>query len=264
MGAGTSGEGVRTVNKIIEFWILAGSLGPYISDAIGGFGNIIPTSIFEGRLGLHFGGGLGNAVQFSIGRAMRERGNKVIYFAAYKSPDDVYHEDDIEAAADVVVWSVDQGEPIKPRRDQDRSTVGNVLQALEAYATGEMGEPLIDVAEASRLIAIGSDRMMAAVGQAVRGSHAKFLSPDLLALGSINSTMQCMMKEICAQCLQKHIDPETGEELPPVFSCFNQDQRLDRVDFANLNDRLRANGVLEKLTNAWLTHLFTAGDIARA
>ena len=126
-----------------------------------------------------------------------------------------------------------------------------------------MGEPLIDVAEASRLIAIGSDRMMSAVAQAVRGSHAKFLSPDLLALGSINSTMQCMMKEICAQCLQKHIDPDTGEELPPVFSCFNQDQRLDRVDFANLNDRLRANGVLEKLTNAWLTHLFTAGDIAR-
>jgi NADPH-dependent glutamate synthase beta subunit-like oxidoreductase/NAD(P)H-flavin reductase len=222
-----------------------------------------PTEIPTGETVILFGGGLGNAVQFSIGRAMRERGNKVIYFAAYKSPADVYHEDDIEAAADVVVWSVDQGDPIKPRRDQDRSTVGNVLQALEAYATGEMGEPLIDVAEASRLIAIGSDRMMSAVAQAVRGSHAKFLSPDLLALGSINSTMQCMMKEICAQCLQKHIDPDTGEELPPVFSCFNQDQRLDRVDFANLNDRLRANGVLEKLTNAWLTHLFTAGDIAR-
>jgi NADPH-dependent glutamate synthase beta subunit-like oxidoreductase/NAD(P)H-flavin reductase len=222
-----------------------------------------PTEIPTDQTVILFGGGLGNAVQFSIGRAMRERGNKVIYFAAYKSPDDVYHVDDIEAAADVIVWSVDQGEPINPRREQDRSMVGNVLQALEAYATGEMGEPLIDVAEASRLIAIGSDRMMSAVAQAVRGSHAKFLSPDLLALGSINSTMQCMMKEICAQCLQKHIDPETGEELPPVFSCFNQDQRLDRVDFANLNDRLRANGVLEKLTNAWLTHLFTAGDISR-
>ena len=38
--------------------------------------------------------------------------------------------------------------------------------------------------------------------------------------------MQCMMKEICAQCLQRHLDPETGEE-KVVFSCFNQDQRLE-------------------------------------
>ena len=42
--------------------------------------------------------------------------------------------------------------------------------------------------------------------------------------------MQCMMKEVCAQCLQPHVDPLTGERTV-VFSCFNQDQALDRVDF---------------------------------
>ena len=40
-----------------------------------------------------------------------------------------------------------------------------------------------------------------------------------------------------------------------VFSCFNQDQRLDLVDFASLNDRLRANSVTEKLSDLWLAHL---------
>ena len=40
-----------------------------------------------------------------------------------------------------------------------------------------------------------------------------------------------MMKEICAQCLQMHKDPMTGEETV-VFSCFNQDQPLDHVDSA--------------------------------
>ena len=44
-----------------------------------------------------------------------------------------------------------------------------------------------------------------------------------------------MMKEICAQCLQKHVDPITGKETF-VFSCFNQDQPLDAVDFTNLTD----------------------------
>ena len=60
-----------------------------------------------------------------------------------------------------------------------------------------------------------------------------------------------MMKEICAQCLQMHKDPESGIE-SVVFSCFNQDQDLDKVEFANLRARLSQNGVQEKLTRHWI------------
>jgi hypothetical protein len=63
--------------------------------------------------------------------------------------------------------------------------------------------------------------------------------------------MQCMMKEICAQCLQPQKDPATGEETI-VFSCFNQDQALDRVDFAALHERLVQNSVEEKLGALWI------------
>jgi len=62
------------------------------------------------------------------------------------------------------------------------------------------------------------------------------------------------MKEICAQCLQKHVDPVTGKE-EFIFSCFNQDQELDKVDFPNLNARLRQNTVQEKLSSLWLDSL---------
>jgi len=72
-------------------------------------------------------------------------------------------------------------------------------------------------------------------------------------MGSINSPMQCMMKEICAQCLQRHVDPKTGA-VTVVFSCFNQDQPLDLVDFASLNSRLKQNAVAEKLTAKWIAH----------
>jgi len=60
-----------------------------------------------------------------------------------------------------------------------------------------------------------------------------------------------MMKEICAQCLQVHRDPATGLERV-VFSCFDQDQELDRVDFGSLRARLGQNGVQEKLTKQWI------------
>jgi hypothetical protein len=37
-----------------------------------------------------------------------------------------------------------------------------------------------------------------------------------------------------------------------VFSCFNQDQELDRVDFRTLRRRLSQNGAQEKLTRLWV------------
>jgi hypothetical protein len=80
-----------------------------------------------------------------------------------------------------------------------------------------------------------------------------YLKPGHFAIASINSPMQCMMKEICAQCLQPQHDPVTGET-SYVFSCFNQDQELDRVDFHALSERLRQNSLQEKLTALWIPH----------
>lgn len=200
------------------------------------------------------GGGLGNAVLFSIGKELRAVGSKVIYFAGYKNPADVFKQEEIEAAADQIVWSSDVGPAIVPRRPQDRAIVGNVVQAMMAHATGELGEQVVNMRDAERVIAIGSDRMMAAVAHARRTSLSGFLKPDHIGIGSINSPMQCMMKEVCAQCLQKHVDPRTGKTTV-VFTCFNQDHLLDHVDWKNLGDRLRQNTVQEKLSTQWLGRL---------
>ncbi|HEX7829923.1 MAG TPA: hypothetical protein VF787_09710, partial [Thermoanaerobaculia bacterium] len=60
-------------------------------------------------------------------------------------------------------------------------------------------------------------------------------------------------------CLQRHVDPATGKE-SFVFSCFNQDQHLDHVDFGNLRARLKQNTVLEKLSNLWLTRSLVGSE----
>jgi NADPH-dependent glutamate synthase beta subunit-like oxidoreductase/NAD(P)H-flavin reductase len=214
-----------------------------------------PTEIPTAQTVLLAGGGLGNAVLFSIARALRAAHNKVIYFAGYKRADDVFRQEDIEDATDQVIWSADAGPPIAPRRPQDRSYVGNVVQAMIAFAGGELGAQAAPLGDVDRIIAIGSDRMMAAVARARHEELAPYLKPCHVGIGSINSPMQCMMKEVCAQCLQKHIDPTTGQLKEIVFSCFNQDQSLDEVDWNNLNDRLRQNKVQEKLADLWLEHL---------
>ena len=210
-----------------------------------------PTEIPGDETVVLAGGGLGNAVLFSIGRALRAAGSKVIYFAGYKSMLDRYRIDDIEASSDVVIWCCDEPPGFAPRRPQDRAFVGNIVQAMHAYATGALGKQEIPFSNADRIIAIGSDKMMAAVALARHGVLSPHLKKNHVAIGSINSPMQCMMKEICAQCLQPHVDPATGSTTY-VFSCFNQDQPLDQVDFGALAQRLAQNGVQEKLTALWI------------
>jgi NADPH-dependent glutamate synthase beta subunit-like oxidoreductase/NAD(P)H-flavin reductase len=212
------------------------------------------------------GGGLGNAVLFSIGKAMRDKGSKVLYFAGYKKAADRYKIEEIEQAADVIVWCCDDA-TFTPGRAQDMSFQGNIVEAIAAYGEGKLGirDQALGIGEAlmpnaqspiplstiQRIIAIGSDRMMAAVASARHGVLHPHLNPAHVAIGSINSPMQCMMKEICAQCLQKHVDPVTGEETY-VYSCFNQDQPLDSLSWAHLSDRLKQNSVQEKLTAQWV------------
>jgi NADPH-dependent glutamate synthase beta subunit-like oxidoreductase/NAD(P)H-flavin reductase len=203
------------------------------------------TEIVAGTTVALVGGGLGNAVLFSIGAALRGAGSRVIYFAGYKQMRDRYKVAEIERAADVIVWCCDETPGFVPTRPQDRSCVGNIVQAMAAFG-GEVG-----LAEADRLIVIGSDRMMQAVGAARHGVLAPLLKVGHSAIGSINSPMQCMMKEVCAQCLQPQVDPVSGER-SVVFSCFNQDQALDRVDFPALHERLIQNGAQEPLTAQWV------------
>jgi NADPH-dependent glutamate synthase beta subunit-like oxidoreductase/NAD(P)H-flavin reductase len=218
-----------------------------------------PTHIASGETVLLAGGGLGNAVLFSIGQAFRAHGSRVLYFAGYKKVIDRYKIDEIEAASDVIVWCCDEAPGFAPRRPQDRAFVGNIVQAMEAYATGRLGEVTIRTEEVDRIIAIGSDRMMAGVAKARHDVLKRHLKPNHCAIGSINSPMQCMMKEICAQCLQVHRDVRTGKS-SVVFSCFNQDQPLDAVDFGSLNERLKQNALQEKVTAQWLEHCARQAD----
>src|SRR5271165_3791766 len=82
-----------------------------------------PTEIHADTTVALVGGGLGNAVLFSIGAATRAAGSKVIYFAGYKALRDRYKVPEIERAADIIVWCCDEapGFTINPERPQDRA-----------------------------------------------------------------------------------------------------------------------------------------------
>lgn len=199
-----------------------------------------PTEITSNEKVMLVGGGLGNAVLFSIGQALRKANSEVLYFAGYRKKSDRYKIEEIELAADKIIWSCDE-ELLSITRKQDLSFKGNIVDSILKFA--ELNpEALLSI---DRIIVIGSDKMMHAVKNARHKALKPFLKPEHIAIASINSPMQCMMKEICGQCIQRHIDPITGKE-SYVFSCVNQDQEMDCVDFYHLQDRLAQNHLLEK------------------
>ena len=199
------------------------------------------TEIYSNEKIMLVGGGLGNAVLFSIGQALRKMNSEVLYFAGYKKLIDRYKVEEIEAAADQIIWCCDEG-VLSKNRDVDISIHANIIDSIMQFAE-QFSDKLKSI---DRIIVIGSDKMMHAIKKARKGILKPYLKEKHVAIASINSPMQCMMKEICGQCLQKHIDPGTGEE-SYIFSCSNQDQEMDRVDFYHLESRLSQNNLLEKV-----------------
>jgi NADPH-dependent glutamate synthase beta subunit-like oxidoreductase/NAD(P)H-flavin reductase len=202
----------------------------------------MPTEIPKQKKVVLCGGGLGNAVLFSIGAAMRAEGCRVVYFAAYRHPRWVFRQADLEAAADSIVWCFEEypDDVVFQHREQDRVFQGNILEALKRWASGnEVLERLpFLLGEATSIMAIGSAGMMAAIGQLQQDqTYGGYFHPECRVIVSVNAPMQCMLKGICGECLQRKVDPKTQQE-SYIFTCAEQDQTADEVDFNFLKNRL--------------------------
>jgi len=224
------------------------------------------TDLPENQTILVAAGRRGAAVMDMLGPALRARGNRVLYFAGFRTADEVHQQDRLEAAADVVIWCTASGHPIVARRPQDRSETGDYMDILRRYAEGEFeppgSAPTIPMLSVDRVLAIGSRHLLRMLHEAMQGGMRSHFRSDIVAIGSVPSPMQCMLQGVCAQCLQWHIDPATGKRTRAVFSCAGQDQPLQWIDLDNLDARLAQNSMAERLTDIWLDYLFARSEIA--
>ena len=203
------------------------------------------------------GGGLGNAVLFSIARAFKATAAGCSTSPATSAGEDLFKRDDIERWTDQVIWCTDAARH-RAAPAAGPHFRGNIVQAMQAYGDGRARRTAaIPLARSQRIIAIGSDRMMAAVREARHGVLAPLLDPQ--APGHRQHQLADAVHDEggLRAVPAEHVDPQTGKERV-VFTCFNQDQELDAVDFRNLRERLRANSMQEKLADAWLDELLKA------
>ena len=185
----------------------------------------------------------------TYGPALRATGNRVVYLGHFKTKQDIYCQERIENAADLILWSIASGEKISTR-PQDHLVSGNIPDALLHHSSE------IPLKEVDRIYVIGNSTFLRTFQEARKTSLNEHLLKDPRVFGSVYSTMQCMLKGVCAQCLQWQIDPESGKRTKAVFACSWPDQPLELIDFDNIDERLVQNRLQEHLSNLWVDCLF--------
>ncbi|HUW98588.1 MAG TPA: FAD-dependent oxidoreductase [Acidiferrobacter sp.] len=225
-----------------------------------------PTEIPSGQTILVVAGRWGAAVMLDIGPALRAAGNRVIYVAAFAKASELDNQEGLQEAADQIIWTTAEGGPqITSRRPQDRAvTATDMVALLQHYADGSLDLPAdaIPLSTVDRILVMGSTGLLKAFQAALKGALQPIFKADVKAIATVGSPMQCMMKGVCAQCLQWQIDPATGRRTRTVFSCAEQDQPLAWVDLDNLAARQSQNRLSERLSNQWLSTILAGASAA--
>lgn len=221
------------------------------------------SHIPENQTILVIGDWLAATVLRALGPVYKAAGNRILFIVTFPHGKEVFCQDELEANCDVAVWVTHQGHPIVTRRHQDISFSGNLEDVLMRYASRKLtlDDPLIPLEEIDHIHITADNRLLKVIQSLRQGPLKEYLIKNPTATGSIYSSMQCMLKGVCSQCLQWQLDPETGQRTKAVFTCSWQDEPIDIVDLSALDERLIQNRLQEHLANLWLDYLFEKNDI---
>ena len=195
-----------------------------------------PTDIKEDETVILIGGGRGNQVLTRISKLLKYQKNcKVIFFAGYQNKDLIVQKDlMLDSCDELVISTIEQAEGYFH---------GPVTHALVEYF--DVKDIKVD-----RVFTIGNDKLMHEIAKIRHKNLAPPISSAKYAIASLNSSMQCMLKGVCSQCLQKRINDEGKEEY--FYSCADQDQNMDKFDFEFLHKRCAQNSLMEKVSKKYM------------
>ncbi len=194
-----------------------------------------PTEISENETVVLIGGGRGNQPLTAMAQAFKSKGCKVIFIAGYKKSSFVVRQELMENICDKMIFAIEEKADLKLKNSQNLQIKGTVIDAIKNYFNQE---------KIDRIFTIGNDQMMHEIAKLRHQNLIPAISEAKIAITSLNAPMQCMLKGVCSQCLQKRQN-EKGE-IEYFYSCAAQDQDMDRLDFGHLHARCEQNSLMEK------------------
>lgn len=201
------------------------------------------------------GGAMAGAELRSLAPLLKEKGHRVIYVALMEEANEYHCREELESICDKILWFSKSPNEI-PKRENDLALSGDWIMGLREQ------HRWLSLDTVKQVIVIGSAQLVRSVAAARKGLLHEYFTADCQFVASVYGPMQCMLKGVCAQCLQWQIDPKTGQRTKAVYACSWQHQPLELIDIENIDERLSQNHVQEILTNLWLDYLLTTQSLA--
>ncbi len=216
------------------------------------------TDIPKNETVIFIGGGRGNQPLTALAESFSNNNCRVIFFAGYKKNSFIVDQNRMENSAYKMIFAIEEERPnLKLSKKSSEQFHGNVIEAIKHYfslsnfsqeASKAKSQLLID-----RIFTIGNDDLMHEIAKLRHKNTIPSFSKAKYAITSLNSPMQCMMKGVCARCLQKRKNKNGKTEY--FYSCAEQDQDIDNLDFNHLHYRCQQNSLSEKVSKLWINHL---------
>lgn len=208
---------------------------------------------------------VGNQASFSFLRSygpdLRSAGNRVLYLAQLENKEELYCQKELENVTDHIIWQTKHGETITTQRSGDIAVSGDdVITTLVNYANSQAP---ISISDIDRIFIVGDTNLLRRFQAARKSTLKNYLIKDPKVFGSVYGNMQCMLKGVCAQCLQWQIDPETGQRTKAVFACSWQDQPLEIIDINHIDERAMQNNMLDSFSKIWVDYVFEKYQVER-
>ena len=196
----------------------------------------------------------------SLGPVLRKAGHRVFYVALIEKPEELYCQKELEAASDSILWVSEKDGHVDLHRPQDKAMQGELISVLRNYT---LEKPVIPLESVDQVYVIGPASLLRGIQKAREGLLKEYFKAKTEFIVSVYGPMQCMMKGVCAQCLQWQIDPATGKRTKAVYACSWQHQPMELIDIKNIDERLLQNRAQEILSDVWLDYLFATESIER-
>ncbi|MDX2083079.1 MAG: FAD-dependent oxidoreductase [Rickettsiales bacterium] len=198
-----------------------------------------PTEISQNETVVLIGGGRGNQPLTALAQAFSKNNCRVFFFAGYRHSSFIIREDLMKNSCEKLIIAVEEDA-------QNLYFKGSVVEALQNYFTN-------NTQKIDRIFTIGNDQMMHQIAKLRHQNLVPSITNAKIAITSLNAPMQCMLKGVCSQCLQKKINQKG--EVEYFYACANQDQNMDYLDFNHLHQRCQQNSLAEKVSKLWIKYL---------
>lgn len=199
-----------------------------------------PTEIPRDETVVFIGGGRGNQPLTALAEAFSANGCRVLFFAGYRKKSYIVREERMKKSCAELLISIED------EKAEASYFQGSVIELVKDYFSKS-------TTKIDRIFTISNDRLMSEVAKLRHQKIIPAFAQAQFAIASLNSPMQCMLKGVCSQCLQKRKNDQGEDEY--FYSCADQDQNIDRFDFAHLHNRCEQNSLAEKVSKMALSQI---------